>query len=138
MLAAQHIKNLRIEHNFTQNYVAHELKVSQKTYSNMECGKSRITIEHLGKLASIYNQNILDFIQSIHHNDGEIINSIEKDYPNKTVAERYDDINSNLPFELINQLKARIDDLNKLLNTKDKRIEDLNNKIIRLELKKTD
>lgn len=137
MLATQHIKNLRIEHNFTQNYVAHELQVSQKTYSNMECGKSRITIEHLGKLASIYRQNIADFIELIHQNDSEIINAIEKDYPNKTVAERYDDINSNLPFELINQLKARIDDLNKLLNSKDKRIEDLNNKIIRLEHKKT-
>lgn len=137
MVAAQHIKSLRLEHNFTQNYLAHELNVSQKTYSNMECGKSRITLTHLGILSSIYNRNITDFIQLIHKSDSHTMHAIERDYPNKTAAEVYDGINTNLPFELITQLKARIDDLNKLLSAKEKRIEDLNKKIIALEYNKT-
>jgi transcriptional regulator with XRE-family HTH domain len=133
MIAAQHIKDLRLNHNYSQSYVAHELNVSQKTYSNMESGKSKIFLEHLRKLASIYNIEITAFMKQISQTDSNTITSITEANEKISGAELYDGINSNLPFELINQLKARIDDLNKLVKSKDTRIETLTNKINLLE-----
>jgi len=54
MIVAQHLKELRIKNNLTQEYLALELDVSQKTYSNIENGTSKITLRQLQKLARIY------------------------------------------------------------------------------------
>jgi transcriptional regulator with XRE-family HTH domain len=133
MIAAQHIKNLRLKHNYSQNYIAHELKVSQKTYSNLECGKAKITLEHLFKLSTIYHIDIASFIQLINKGDSKTLNSITSQYPSISNDELYNGINNELPFELINQLKARIDDLNKLIQSKNTRIDMLLSKVRTLE-----
>lgn len=133
MIVAQHIKELRLQKNYSQSYVADELEVSQKTYSNMENGKSILNIVQLRKLASIYNIEIDVIIKKIYETDAEIIYAIKEEYPNIKSQDIYNDINENLPFELIKQLKGRVNDLNKLVDLKDLRIANLIVKIKTLE-----
>ncbi|WP_299127562.1 helix-turn-helix transcriptional regulator [uncultured Winogradskyella sp.] len=133
MIAAQHIKILRLDKNYTQSFIAHELNISQKTYSNLECGKAKITLEHLYKLATIYNIEVTDFMQRINKTDTKTVKDITTAYPKISNDELYNGINTNLPYELIDQLKARIKDLNALVNSKDIRIEMLMRKVNALE-----
>lgn len=133
MIAAQHLKSLRLERNYTQSYLAHELNVSQKTYSNLEYGKAKITLEHLFKLATIYDIEVSEFIQLISKSDAKTVKDITTTYPKISSDELYNGINTNLPYELIDQLKARIKDLNALVNSKDIRIEMLMRKVDALE-----
>lgn len=133
MIAAQHIKDLRLDHNYSQSHLAHELNVSQKTYSNLENGKSKISLEQLYLLAAVYNIEVTAFIGQISQTDTKTVDAITAANTNITGAELYDGVNSNLPFELINQLKARINDLQKLINSKDERIKLLYDKIEILE-----
>jgi DNA-binding XRE family transcriptional regulator len=45
MIAAFHLKELRLEHDYTQEHIAFQLDVSQKTYSSKENGKGKITMK---------------------------------------------------------------------------------------------
>ena len=52
------IKELRIQHHYTQKQVANDLGLSRSTYSNMENGKTRVSIKILLKLAVYYNTSV--------------------------------------------------------------------------------
>jgi transcriptional regulator with XRE-family HTH domain len=120
MIAAQHIKDLRLQHSYTQNYIADELNVSQKTYSNMESGKSKITLEHLTKLSGIYKITLVEFIALVNQVDSKTITAIKKENPDINNSELLDGI--HIPIDYILQLKGRIDDLKELMESKDKTI----------------
>ncbi len=55
------LKDLRIDHDYTQKYIASILNISQNTYSDIELGKTNISVEALIKLADLYNVS-LDYI----------------------------------------------------------------------------
>ena len=131
MLAAQHIKDLRLQHNYSQNYLSEVLNVSQKTYSNMECGKSKITLEHLKTLSQVYKITIIDFIELVNRTDQKTIEAIKDENPSIKSSELLDGI--HLPFDYIDQLKGRIDDLKLLLESKNNNIQMLKTKIEMLE-----
>lgn len=133
MIVAQHIKELRLQKNYSQSYISDELEISQKTYSNIENGKSNLTIKQLHQLAKIYKIELSVFIQKIYKTDSSTIKTIKEEHPNMLSKDIYHGINENLPFELIQQLKGRINDLNKLLDSKDLIIHNLNTKIKTLE-----
>lgn len=78
MIAAHQIKELRLQHNYTQNHLATKLRISQKTYSNLETGKSRITLRHLLKLSDVYKMDITELIHLVNKTDTETINTIKK------------------------------------------------------------
>lgn len=46
---------LRESQDYSQEYVADVLSINQKTYSNLEAGKSKLTVERIQKLAKLYN-----------------------------------------------------------------------------------
>lgn len=46
---------LRESQDYSQEYVADVLSINQKTYSNLEAGKSKLTVERIQKLAELYN-----------------------------------------------------------------------------------
>jgi transcriptional regulator with XRE-family HTH domain len=48
------IRNLRVNLNYTQEYVAYCLGITQKAYSKIESGKSQLTVERLIQLTTIY------------------------------------------------------------------------------------
>ena len=57
-LPYERIRNLRIDADLTQEYIAQMLGVKQNTYSQYEIGVSRYPIEVLTKLAVYYGTSI--------------------------------------------------------------------------------
>ena len=51
----QRIKNLREDHDYTQDYVAHYLGTSQTMYARYERGANELPIHHLLNLCRLYN-----------------------------------------------------------------------------------
>lgn len=49
------IKNLRIDSDYTQAYVAQEIGISQRKYSYIETGIQQLTDDLIVKLAVFYN-----------------------------------------------------------------------------------
>ena len=45
---------LRESQDFSQEYVAFKLDMHQRTYSNLESGKTKLTIDRIQKLAELY------------------------------------------------------------------------------------
>lgn len=131
MIAAQQIKAMRLQHNYTQNYLADKLNISQKTYSNLECGKSKITLKHLIKLAEVYKISLIEFIELVNLIDPHIINAIKKENPDSSSSELLSGI--HIPIDYIEQLKGRIEDSKTLLESKDYSIKLLKAEIERLK-----
>ncbi len=55
------IRDLREDHDYTQEYVASKLNIRQNTYSQYETGKRQLPIELLIQLADLY-QTSTDYI----------------------------------------------------------------------------
>lgn len=60
---ASKLKILREVHNYTQEYVADALEISQNTYSLIEKGETKLTIDRLDRLAKLYNMDVVDLIR---------------------------------------------------------------------------
>ena len=77
MNAIEHLSTklrvLREVHDYTQEYVAGVLEISQNTYSLIEKGESKLTIDRLEKLANLYRMNLADLINL---NEQTYINTI--------------------------------------------------------------
>ncbi len=58
---ALQIRQCRLEKNYKQEVVAHELEISQSTYSDIENGKIEIKATQLYKLANFLDKDIADF-----------------------------------------------------------------------------
>jgi transcriptional regulator with XRE-family HTH domain len=58
MLKFETIRNLRIDHGFTQAQVAAYLSVRQNTYSQYEIGRLNYPVEVLMKLADLYGVSV--------------------------------------------------------------------------------
>ncbi len=56
------IKEVREQKNYSQEYVASELGVSQRAYSKLESGETQLKGEVLVELARIFKIDILDLI----------------------------------------------------------------------------
>lgn len=59
------IKILRAEKKMTQKLVAQQLGISQRAYSKIELGHTKLRIEHLINLASIFKVPIRYFFEDI-------------------------------------------------------------------------
>lgn len=46
---------LRESNDYSQEYVADVLDIAQKTYSNIESGKSKLTVDRIQQLADLYH-----------------------------------------------------------------------------------
>lgn len=131
MIASQQIKTLRLKHNYTQIYLANKLNISQKTYSNMESGKSKITLNNLIKLSKLYNISKTEFIELIKQTETKTTNTNREENLEMPNSDTLEGICS--PLELINLYKERIDDLKVFLESKNKHIKLLESKIEQLK-----
>lgn len=68
------IRNIREDHNYTQQKIADFLHIGQRTYSDYESGRTRIPVESLLLLAKFYNVS-MDYISGA--------SDIETPYPTK-------------------------------------------------------
>ena len=56
------IRNKREHRNYTQEYLAAKLDISQNAYSKIELGYTKITIERLFQIADVLEYDVADFI----------------------------------------------------------------------------
>jgi transcriptional regulator with XRE-family HTH domain len=59
---ATNIRKLRENRNYTQEYLAAKLDISQNAYSKIELGYTKITVERLFQIAEILDFDVIDFI----------------------------------------------------------------------------
>ena len=57
------IKNTRLERNYTQEYLSAKLKIPLHDYSELELGKTELTLSGLFHIAEILNVPILELIE---------------------------------------------------------------------------
>ncbi len=69
------IKKIRELKNFTQEYMAEQLNISQSAYAKMEKDDSDLTISKIKKIAEILNIKVEDLI---NFNDKYIFNNYSK------------------------------------------------------------
>lgn len=63
MNAGNLIRKLRQLKGYSQEYMAIQLGISNKTYVNIENGKSRIDLERFFRLSQIFEINPIDFLK---------------------------------------------------------------------------
>ena len=84
------IKNIRELKNFTQEYMAEKLDISQAAYSKMEKGETKISQDKLNKIAEILevnpdditdfdNKKVLNSFNNVKGSNNGIITYNEKD-----------------------------------------------------------
>jgi len=59
---AANIRSKRIELNYTQEYLAAKLNISQNAYSKIELGYTKITVERLFQIADILETDIIELL----------------------------------------------------------------------------
>ena len=64
MSIGEKLKALRLKQNFTQDYVAFCLDITQPAYHKMENGKTIINLKRLEELAALYNVKVVDILGS--------------------------------------------------------------------------
>ncbi|HEY9534736.1 MAG TPA: helix-turn-helix domain-containing protein, partial [Mucilaginibacter sp.] len=71
------IRNARLYRNYSQDYLAFKLNISQNAYSKVECGYTKITLDRLSKLADLLDVELSKLIEKpCIQTDIEIINRI--------------------------------------------------------------
>ena len=70
----ERLRELREDHDLSQQKVADMLSIGQRTYSDYESGKTRIPVESMLLLAKYYDVN-MDYMTGI--------SDIKKKYPSK-------------------------------------------------------
>ncbi len=71
------LKKLRLQHNYTQEYVASVLDINQNSYCKLELGQTHLTLDRIKKLADLYNITVTEIIFPTSVRD----NSIDKISP---------------------------------------------------------
>lgn len=59
------IKILRLEKNFTQDYLAEQLNISQSYYAKIENGKKEMSIKMFFDILKILEVDILSFVSEL-------------------------------------------------------------------------
>ncbi|QSB29190.1 helix-turn-helix domain-containing protein [Flavobacterium sp. CLA17] len=74
MLIGEKIKNIRELKNYTQEYIAFQLGITQSGYSKIEKGKTSLSLEKLEQLALILEvplENIINFERNRYFNQNK-------------------------------------------------------------------
>ena len=61
---AERIKKFRENKNYTQTYLAEQLGISQKAYSKIETGETKLSIDYLMKISEVLEADIIELLNS--------------------------------------------------------------------------
>jgi transcriptional regulator with XRE-family HTH domain len=114
IIAAKHLKDLRLKNSYTQEYLAMELGVSQKIYSNLENGIAKITLEHLINMATVYKMEVVDLTAQLTNSSPVFMAALKEEHIQSSSYDLYSGVNADLTLELLASCKAQIDNLTKL------------------------
>lgn len=100
-ICALKLRLIRESRNYTQEYVAGALNISQTTYCLLEKGNSKISLDRLEKIAALYNISVSELlsIQSQH---------VEIDYQGISIMNKFE---KKMYEETIQRLEAEIEKL---------------------------
>ena len=73
---AANIRKIREHCNYTQEYLAAKLKISQNAYSKIELGYTKITVERLFRIADILE---VDAISILNNENADALNILSAD-----------------------------------------------------------
>lgn len=89
----ERVKNIREQRNYSQQYVASKLGVSQKAYSKIETGETKLSVDNLMKLSEILETTINDLLDTVgnavynnlgtHNGEGVVIHKTTTDKINE-------------------------------------------------------
>lgn len=72
---AINIRNARESKNYTQDYIAAKLAISQNAYSKIELGYTKITVERLFQIAQILEVDPIDLLSLDEDKPLHLVNS---------------------------------------------------------------
>ena len=72
---AANIRKIREHRNYTQEYLAAKLNISQNAYSKIELGYTKITVERLFQIAIILEVDPVDFINIANNKEIQSFNT---------------------------------------------------------------
>lgn len=111
MSVVSKIKRYREARNFTQNYMAEQLDISQNTYSKIESGTIKLTVDRLEQISELLNVPIEEILSSSDDQHFNFHNSnIDKFYG---YIENMQEDNKELLNTTINILNEQISYLRK-------------------------
>jgi transcriptional regulator with XRE-family HTH domain len=119
---ASKIRLLREVHNYTQEYVANILDISQNTYSSIERGETKLTLVRLEKLANIYRMDLVDLIQM---NEQTLIHTITHSVEvlsEQVTANQMHEVERKLYLDTISRLERENDKLHSLIDKLSERL----------------
>jgi transcriptional regulator with XRE-family HTH domain len=64
-LLAMAIRSRRLQLNYTQEYIAYKLNMSQNAYSKLELGYTAVTIERLVELCNALEVDVHDMLRPV-------------------------------------------------------------------------
>ena len=106
----QKVRRIREEKQWTQEFIANKLEISQNTYSKIESGSIKLTIDRISELSKILDMPIEDMLsddtKTFHLNN----NHIEKFY-----IENLQEENKGLVQSLKDQVKYLQEENQRLL-----------------------
>ncbi|MGY0039836.1 helix-turn-helix domain-containing protein [Pedobacter sp. NJ-S-72] len=74
-IVAANIRKIREFRNYTQDYLAAKLSISQNAYSKIELGYSKLTVERLFQIAAILDVRVMQLI-IVDHSHGINLNQL--------------------------------------------------------------
>ena len=115
MILGSKIKTIREMKNFTQEYVAEKLEMSQSNYSRIERNEINIPIKTLQSIAEIFNLSLTELIEFdakyfFNQINNQTINGDIKNTNSETIQKAYEDHILSLNKEIEN-LKHVINEL---------------------------
>ncbi len=108
MQAGQNIKAIRELKNFTQDYVATKLNMSIPGYSNIETGKTDVTLTRLLQIAKVLQ---IDYLQILNLNRTQILEPMVEISGQRDPAKH-----AGCCQELIRQLQIKDEQIKRLLD----------------------
>lgn len=100
MLIGAKLKKLREQKRYSQKEMANILGISQKTYSNIESDKSKITIEQLAVLSKKLDFDFIDFLQEHGVNFNQSYNNFSDNSSGVQI--------NTFPEKLVKQMELRL------------------------------
>lgn len=103
------IKKIRELRNYTQEYMADQLKISQEGYSKIEANRTKVSLERVEQIAKILK---IDFFDLVSFDEKVVFNNVfHHQQDNNFVVGQQNDATKDLYERLFQELKLQIQHL---------------------------
>ncbi|MEN9611143.1 MAG: hypothetical protein RLZZ628_1957 [Bacteroidota bacterium] len=103
------IKKIRELRNYTQEYMAEQLKISQEGYSKIEANRTKVSLERVEQIAKILK---VDFYDLLSFDEKVVFNNVfHHQQDNNIVVGQQNDATKDLYERLFQELKLQIQHL---------------------------